>query len=678
VAAGPDTSDTSRIAVLSPALADQIAAGEVVERPGSIVKELVENAIDAGATRIEVELVAGGRERIRVIDDGRGIHREDLALALTRHATSKLREPEQLVEIHTLGFRGEALASIAAVARVELRSRRVGERVGYKLASIPGEPPSVEPIGMPFGTQVEVAHLFANVPARRKFLRAEATEIGHGVDAVIRAALVHPKVSFRVRHDGRELLDLAADSQTKRVIAVLQRGGGVGPFCHFAQERDGIHVEGWFASPSAATRQRNASFVVVRRRVVRERTLAAALKQAYADALPSGSHPVACLFVEPPHGTVDVNVHPQKSEVRFAAAQRVYAVVRELVDEGLREAPWRRGAGLEAGDGHGEHGEHGWAAPREGQADTRAALAGWSRREGLASGLAPEPRYAAAGGGGLGARERGSGYRLGTRAAGEDYGADKHEFRGDVNRLRSSLADREREPDRERSGGPLLPSLEAAFDERGEDPRSVGVGVGEPVTDTDPGGPRLLTCLPGPVAVFEFDAQLLVADLRRLRTQLVRRRLLRELAATDPEGRAPAQALLQAIVVPRKAGERDRLLAAAADLRRLGLELEGFGDAAVLVRAVPAVLPKLLDARGVGALLDRLVPWLGLRDRDTSGFADALAELTVAVSSDSGPRFARRWLAELLREHDDDLEQLLASDSGVRRWSAAALLGDER
>ena len=648
---GP-TDEAARIAVLPAALADQIAAGEVVERPGSIVKELVENALDAGATRIEVELSDGGRERIRVIDDGAGIHREDLILAVTRHATSKLRTPEQLIEIHTLGFRGEALASIAAVARVEIRSRRAAEPVGHRLATVPGEAPRLEPIGMPFGTQIEVAHLFANVPARRKFLRAVATEIGHCVDAVIRAALVHPKVSFRVRHDGRELLELRAESQTNRVIAILQRRGGVGPFCHFASERDGVSVAGWFAPPSAATRQRSGSFVVVRRRVVRERTLAAALKQAYGDLLPSAAHPIACLFVEPPRGTVDVNVHPQKSEVRFAAAQQVYAAVRELIEEGLATAPWRRDEHeLEQAPDR-----HEWAAPVDLHADTRAALAGWSRREAL-GGVVAEDR------GDRGDRGASS-YRLGTRAVGRDYASDRVGFRGEVERLRSNLVSA-----RELERGPSLPMLphtEAAFDERRELDETI---TAEP---SDESGPRLLTCLPGPVALFELDGELLVADLRRVRAQLVRRRLLRELAATTPEGHAPAQVLLQPLVIPRAPEQRVRLLAAADSLRRLGLELEGFGDASVLVRAVPAVLPKLLDVRGVGALLDRLTPRLENGTQDASGFADAVAQVS-AATIDSSPRLARRWIAELLREHDGPLDRI----PGIRRWSLAALLGGE-
>jgi DNA mismatch repair protein MutL len=638
-----ETGEDARIEVLPASLADQIAAGEVVERPGSIVKELVENAIDAGASRIEVELEGGGVERIRVIDDGRGIYREDLLLAVTRHATSKLRTPEQLVEIHTLGFRGEALASIAAVARVEIRSRRAGEIVGHRWFNGGARSPSIEPIGMPFGTQVEVGHLFAHVPARRKFLRSEATEVGHCVDAVVRAALVHPRIQFRVRHGARELLELPASDQTGRVTTILQRRGGSGPYVHFASERAGVSVEGWFASPGSATASHRAAFVVVRRRVVHERTLAAVLKQAYGDALPRAGQPVACLFVEPPRGTVDVNVHPQKSEVRFANAQSVYASVRELVEEGLADASWRVVEQREVSE-------------RDAGPGVRAALAGWSRREGLAGALAVHD------GGHEGAR--GSGYRLGTRAASPDYPAASIGFRAEVEQLRSSLAQVHRETERvwTEPGLPLDlsdPKVLARTAEReAEQPAELEIAD----------GPKLLGCLPGPVALFELDGELLVADLRQVRAQLVRRRLLAELAATGPGGRAPAQGLLSPVVVRRHPDDRRRLLGANEALASLGLELEGFGDDAVLVRAVPAVLPKLLDATQLGALLDRLMPWLQLQDR--ASFVDAVASVTDVRTVDTSPRLARRWLAELLAEVQGPLDEI----PGLRRWSADELL----
>ncbi|MGB1275662.1 MAG: DNA mismatch repair endonuclease MutL, partial [Nannocystaceae bacterium] len=320
------------IALLNQTLADQIAAGEVVERPASVAKELVENAIDAGATRVDVELVDGGLTSIRVLDNGRGIRADELELALTRHATSKVASPEDLVEIHSLGFRGEALASISAVAHVTLRSRRPGDDVGHELRSLPGTDLQNSPVGMPIGTQVEVRSLFACVPARRKFMRSEATEVGHCSEALIRIALVHPEVHLTLRHGRRELVNFRPATPGQRVEQILLRRGP-GPFHALAGESDGVRVEGWLGQPGSAIRGRSGIILVVRRRVVRERSLSQIVTQAYGDALASGHYPVACLFIEPPRGSVDVNVHPQKAEVRFRDPQQVYAAVRSVLRE---------------------------------------------------------------------------------------------------------------------------------------------------------------------------------------------------------------------------------------------------------------------------------------------------------------------------------------------------------
>jgi DNA mismatch repair protein MutL len=333
------TEPLPRVAVLSAALADQIAAGEVVERPASVVKELVENSVDAGAKRVDVELEGGGSTLIRVVDDGHGIHADDLELALARHGTSKVRTASDLVEVHTLGFRGEALASMAAVARVEVRSRPADAERGALRVVVGGETASAQPVGMPFGTQVEVAELFANVPARRKFLRSQATEVGHCSEAILRIGLVHSHVHFRLSHGGRELVDLPATDTGTRVQQVLGRRmqGGLH---HVEGEDDGVRVTAWLGEPAAAGRSTAGIYLVVRRRVVRERSLLQILSQVFGAWLDPGHHPMACLSVEPPQGGVDVNVHPQKAEVRFRDPQVVYAAVRRVLADGLAHAPW--------------------------------------------------------------------------------------------------------------------------------------------------------------------------------------------------------------------------------------------------------------------------------------------------------------------------------------------------
>ncbi|WP_434415469.1 DNA mismatch repair endonuclease MutL [Nannocystis pusilla] len=332
----PAPAASGRIAVLGALVIDQIAAGEVVERPASVIKELVDNSLDAGATRVDVELEDGGMTRISVRDNGRGIHPDDLLLAVTRHATSKLRHAADIADITTLGFRGEALASVAAVARVDLRSRQPGAAVGVHLHGIPGEAPTLTPAGMPVGTQIDVHALFANLPARRKFMRAEATEVGHCSDTLLRLAIVHPGVHFTLRHGKRELLNLPRATREGRVAQVLERRVA-GPFFAFHGEDDGIRVEAYLPHPTAAARGRGSPYLITRQRVVRERSLAQILTQAYGLG---GEAPSACLFVEPPAGAVDVNVHPQKAEVRFSEPQQIYAAVRRVLAAAVAAAPW--------------------------------------------------------------------------------------------------------------------------------------------------------------------------------------------------------------------------------------------------------------------------------------------------------------------------------------------------
>ena len=324
-----------RIVLLSPLVIDQIAAGEVVERPASVVKELVDNSLDAEATRVDVELEEGGLARISVRDNGRGIHPEDLLLSVTRHATSKLRDASELTDIRTLGFRGEALASIASVARVDIRSRPLGAALGHHLHAIPGEPPVIVPAGMPVGTQIEVHALFANVPARRKFMRAEATEVGQCSETLLRLAIVHPEVHFTLRHGKRELLSLPRATLEGRVAQVLERRVA-GPFFVYRGAEEGIEVCAVLPHPQAVARGRGSPYLVVRRRVVRERALGQILAQVYG----MSEAPSACLFVEPPVGAVDVNVHPQKAEVRFRDPQQVYAAVRRILADAVAAAPW--------------------------------------------------------------------------------------------------------------------------------------------------------------------------------------------------------------------------------------------------------------------------------------------------------------------------------------------------
>jgi DNA mismatch repair protein MutL len=343
----PDT-EAPRIHVLPQTLADQIAAGEVVERPASVVKELAENAIDAGARRIDVEIESGGRSLVRVVDDGGGMTAAEARLALLRHATSKIASPDDLWGLLTFGFRGEALPSIAAVSRLHLRTKRPGSEAGFSLHVEAGVETASGEVGMPEGTQIEVRDLFWNTPARLKFMKTEATEAGVVAEAVMRLALAYPEVHLRLRSNGRVVLDLPPHRDLgERVRAALARRGA--SLLHEARgEEAGVAVRAFLAAPEEASATPRSTFLYVARRFVRDRSLLHALGMGYGELLEKGRYPLAALFVEVPGQELDVNVHPQKLEVRFARAQEVYGAVRHVVGAAVARAPWLPPAPLRA------------------------------------------------------------------------------------------------------------------------------------------------------------------------------------------------------------------------------------------------------------------------------------------------------------------------------------------
>ncbi|WP_114377161.1 DNA mismatch repair endonuclease MutL [Elioraea thermophila] len=324
------------IRLLPPAVADRIAAGEVVERPASVVKELVENALDAGARRISVTLEGGGVERIAVEDDGVGIAAEDLPLAVERHATSKLAD-ERLIEIATLGFRGEALPSIGAVARLSLISRPRGAPEGAEITVEAGVKGPVRPAAAGFGTRVTVRDLFFCAPARLKFLKSPRAETDAALAVLRRLALVHPEVAFRVTVDGREVLALAAGEPFRRMADLLGEEMARHAIA-LAAEKGALRLAGWVGPPSLTRATQADQHLAVNRRPVTDRLLRTALRVAYGDAIAVGRHPVAVLALDLPAEAVDVNVHPAKAEVRFRDAEAVRGFVIAAVREALGAA----------------------------------------------------------------------------------------------------------------------------------------------------------------------------------------------------------------------------------------------------------------------------------------------------------------------------------------------------
>jgi DNA mismatch repair protein MutL len=351
-----------RIHVLPPGLVNQIAAGEVVERPASVVKELVENALDAGARAIAIDIEEGGLALVRVADDGSGMDREDARLALERHATSKLRDAEGLSAIATMGFRGEALPAIASVSRFRLDTAAGDDGAGTRVVIEGGAVREAGDAARPRGTTVEVRDLFFNTPARRKFMRAAPTEAGHVTEAVVRLALARPDVGFTLRSGGRAVLGArAGDGLAERAAQALGREA----HRHLVPvdaARGEVRVHGVVCSPDHSEATARALYLFVNGRWVRDRGAAHAVLRGFAGSLPAGRHPAGVLFVELPLSRVDVNVHPQKHEVRFAEAREVYDAVFHAIAATLRTAPWlgrggraEAAAGASPGAGEGPH-----------------------------------------------------------------------------------------------------------------------------------------------------------------------------------------------------------------------------------------------------------------------------------------------------------------------------------
>jgi DNA mismatch repair protein MutL len=346
----------SRIRILPEAVANKIAAGEVVERPASVVKELLENALDAGAHSIRVEVEAGGKRLIRVVDDGHGMTHDDALLAFERHATSKLRTADDLMSIATLGFRGEAMPTIAAVSRLILETRDVSEAEGTRVEFAGGKLINVKPAGLPAGTTISVADLFYCVPARRKFLKSDSTELGHIASLVTHYALANPAKQFQLVTPTQTIIDCApAEKMADRVYQLFGRQAlaelveiapATSPFRSAVTEPEReasegkatLTISGFTSRPEVQRPNRNAIYVFVNRRLVRDRLILHAINEAYRNIHPGAVFPSTLLFLEMPYDEVDVNVHPAKIEVRFRCSQFVHDSTRDTIRHTLMGA----------------------------------------------------------------------------------------------------------------------------------------------------------------------------------------------------------------------------------------------------------------------------------------------------------------------------------------------------
>ncbi|MBX2817719.1 MAG: DNA mismatch repair endonuclease MutL [Saprospiraceae bacterium] len=324
------------IQLLPDAIANQIAAGEVVQRPSSVVKELIENSIDSGATRIRLVLKVAGKQLIQVIDNGCGMSMTDARMSFARHATSKISKAEDLFAIQTLGFRGEALASIAAVAQVDLKTRPHDAEVGTHIEIMGSEVVKQEACETQPGTDLSVRNLFYNIPARRKFLKSDTVELRHILDEFQRIALAHPKIHFEVYHNGNEMYHLPPDNLRKRIVGIFGKVYN-DRLVPVEEDTDICKIIGFVGKPEAAKRRRGEQFLMVNGRFIKSAYLSHAISSAYQNILPEGSHPFYLLFLSMDTSRIDVNVHPTKQEIKFEDEKIIYNVIKAAVRHALNQ-----------------------------------------------------------------------------------------------------------------------------------------------------------------------------------------------------------------------------------------------------------------------------------------------------------------------------------------------------
>ena len=570
----------NRIHPLDPVLANQIAAGEVIERPASVVKELLENALDGGATELNIRLQQGGLSEITISDNGRGIHPDDLVLAVQRHATSKILQPEDLHAIGTLGFRGEALASIAAVSRLSLASSQNDDGIGQEIqlegaavdTSSTGK--ALRPIALPKGTRVQVRDLFYNVPARRKFLKTIPTEMSHCETVIRRLALAHFDTAFQLYHNDQLKLSLPAarsgEERLQRVRRIL--GNAFGSSSHWLEaESLDMRLAGWLGHPAEARGQPDQQYVYVNGRMVRDKTITHALRMAYDGILHGHQHPVFLLYLELDPHRVDVNVHPTKHEVRFVAQREVHEFVRYSAREVLSQFKTAPAELTSA------------AVPLPPPSETRLT----QTELGL---YRPVPRSA----------------EMSEESLGERLGENSWEDSESHHRTDSAVAAVYSPALANRPEAGLLAAVERYLQPLKSEP--------EKTVDEHPLGTALAQ-LHGIYILAQNQAGLIIVDMHAAHERILLEQL--KVAWDEPEYWA-SQPLLLPLVVDLTVLEATRLEVLQAQLASRGLLIERIGEMQAVVRGVPALLAK----GNLSALVQQL-----LNDLDPN---DAAPSLTMA------------------------------------------------
>ncbi|HEV3167786.1 MAG TPA: DNA mismatch repair endonuclease MutL [Isosphaeraceae bacterium] len=581
------------IHTLPAAVINQIAAGEVVERPASVVKELLENAIDAGATRVEVTVERGGKDLVRVADNGSGMDRDDLLLAFQPHATSKLTEAEDLCRIRTLGFRGEALAAIAEVAKVRCQTRTADAAIGSEIVIEVGTASSIRDCGTPPGSVIEVRNLFYNTPVRRTFLKSDTTEAGHVVEMIMRVALAHPTVQITYKSGSRVVHDLPSVTGLKERIAVFFGRELAESILWVESNVERIHIWGYVAHPSQSRSSTKGQYLFVGGRYVRDRALGHALSEAYRGLLMVGRIPVAFLHLEIPPEEVDVNVHPTKVEVRFRDSHRVYSQLLSTVRQTFLasdlhtqlQAPAsaaKEAAGLTLESADRAGGDRSFAFAQ--RPDERQAVGSWFTPGGANAGgfkTFPMPGYA--GGPAAPAWARSLPPAV-TTTPGDSF----DEFGPPT----ATVADRT-------AGSPQTTSVAD----------SVGESVVESSAPSNPAGPAPFPLAELPPRALQVHDSYLVAETSDGMVvidqhALHERILYEELRQRVEQGGVEAQRLLVPEPVDLTAAEAAEVLERRDLLARLGLEIEPFGGDTVLVNSMPAMLAGAEPSRLLRDLAD--------------------------------------------------------------------------
>lgn len=567
------------IHVLPRHLVNKIAAGEVIERPASVVKELAENALDAGATRVEIRLADGGRKLIEIIDDGCGMDADDLSLAFAPHATSKISNNDDLFAVGTMGFRGEALASIASIARVHARSRKHDAESGHEIEASDEHVGEVRPCPAAGGTTVTVRDLFFNTPARRKFMRTANTELGHITEQLARLALPRPQVAFRLVHNDRELRNLPACETTALRVADLFGSELSEALLPLVPRRGDVHVEGLISRPSAARASSKWQYFFLNGRYVRDRVLAHALREAYRGLLDPSMSPVAFIFLELDPADVDVNVHPTKIEVRFRDSQLVHGELLAALKETLNKADLAPETSLGGPDDFGE---------------PRAARGDDDRRESLRQAMADFFKAAPP-------RQPRLDFSESTPRTPPPTEEARRELPplGALDKIGASSG-----PDPSRT-----PSPEQAADTDSKSPppqpqRTEAIAAGSE-GEYRPSPHRPAVQVHDSYIVAEADGGLIIVDQHALHERLLYNDLRRRFAG----GGLTAQRRLIPETVQVTAAEADLLEANGDLLGRLGIAVEPFGPQTVAIQKFPT----LLTERGVspGAFLRELLDATG-------------------------------------------------------------------